>query len=162
MIGRATVFLVLTDDNEHRICGHCQARPLAIGYLVNDGDAYYCSEACFKDTDWVSFNALQENGADESTYWTDWSEAETIETPNMCRSCDWNEPLYLENDDDEETGGDNELKVFCCRSCVDHAHAENHLAQIARIIALPGASESRRFHLIEISYQGECNELQGS
>jgi len=59
-----------------RKCSEC-GRPMVQGYLIHDGDEYYCSDEClhkhYTEQEWLE---LYDNGNSDS-YWTEW-EADDI------------------------------------------------------------------------------------
>ena len=70
----------LIDGDNWRYCHEC-GKVMSEGFLVNGGDAYYCSKECLHKhhtpKEWAEMCAgpegYEENGNDEN-YWTDWAE----------------------------------------------------------------------------------------
>lgn len=70
----AKVARKVTEENEHRMCSCCGAGPLLEGFVVCDGEHYYCSDKCFKKGDKALWTDLNYGGDDvmEIVYWTEW------------------------------------------------------------------------------------------
>lgn len=56
-----------------RTCSHCGKRMIQ-GYLIHDGDEYYCSDEClhkhYSPSEWLDMYD-DDNG---DSYWTEWEE----------------------------------------------------------------------------------------
>ena len=54
-----------------RICSKC-GKPMTSGYVIDDGEAYYCSEEClYEDYTEQEYEDLVE---EDRAYWTEWEE----------------------------------------------------------------------------------------
>lgn len=75
----------VTEDNEHRVCGHCGAGVLAEGYCVGGGETYYCTADCFNAAD---PDTLAEFMEQEEAYNADPDEVEDYD-PDWCYWTTW-------------------------------------------------------------------------
>ena len=58
-----------------RHCYECGTENMASGYVIRDGEEYYCSEECLRCN--YSKNAYEEMHKDGMAYWTQWDEEES-------------------------------------------------------------------------------------
>lgn len=159
VIGRATVCLIVTDNNDHRTCSNCQASPLAEGFIVNDGDAYYCSSECFDEHDATLYGSFRADGGDDDTdedepdwcFWTTWHDDgdDELQAPSLCVMCELLPPLAHEN----ESRNTVEDLFYCSCSCNSRSVERSRLSQLARL-AFSGSYLSQP--LVQTILSGDC------
>lgn len=59
-------------DNNVRICSECK-KIMTKGYVVYDGDSYYCSDNCLHKN-WTEEEWEEMTSDDSDCYWTEWLE----------------------------------------------------------------------------------------
>lgn len=66
-------------DSNVRLCGECKTIMIE-GYVIHDGDAYYCSDEClYKNWTIKEWEEVTKDD-DSSCYWTEWLERRPEET----------------------------------------------------------------------------------
>lgn len=118
-----------------RICTACK-KGMNEGYCINDGEAYYCGEACLGDyCTQEEWEELYADGEGDS-YWTDWSE----------------DPDNFEDEDEDEVDNNGEQAsmndINALRQRVEALAADPDADALERIEALEqlvaALDESRR------------------
>lgn len=67
-----TIIETLEDESlEVRICTNC-GELMEVGYVVNGGDEYYCSDECLHE-EYTEKEWLEEVENNEDSYWTEWN-----------------------------------------------------------------------------------------
>lgn len=56
---------------ESRVCSEC-VKKMNSGYVINDGDEYYCSDECLHKN--ITPERYKEMNEDDCAYWTEWEE----------------------------------------------------------------------------------------
>ena len=69
----STVVEDLDEANLARVCTHC-GKIMDEGYMIDGGNAYYCSDECMDAhfTPEEKAAALEDAEGDGNTYWTEW------------------------------------------------------------------------------------------
>lgn len=61
-----------------RKCDHC-SKGMDEGYLINEGEEYYCSDECLHQHYTVDEWAAMSDGDDAESYWTEWDDPTDIQ-----------------------------------------------------------------------------------
>lgn len=59
------------EAENRRVCSHC-GKIIREGYIIHNGEAYYCSDECLHQH-MTEKEYMEEYNLGDDTYWTDWS-----------------------------------------------------------------------------------------
>lgn len=69
-IHRIMLMILPVENKFARKCSCC-GKGMNTGYVINDGEAYYCEDACFKK-EYKDYDIEDLELGDSENYWTEW------------------------------------------------------------------------------------------